>query len=100
MQVICITSSRCHPVVSCFIGLTFLVLAYSGCPGKEAIKWVSVSLISQMDSSQCFGAICSGSGSAECCHQGGSVIAYFRSLQLSSVYFALAPDCTDRGTRV
>jgi len=23
------------------IGLTFLVLAYPGCPGKEAFKWVS-----------------------------------------------------------
>ena len=34
------------PIVSCFIkiqiGLTYLVLAYPGCPGKEAIKWVSV----------------------------------------------------------
>ena len=32
--------------MSCFIkiqiGLTYLVLAYPGCPGKEAIKWVSV----------------------------------------------------------
>ena len=35
-----------HPFFSCFIkiqiGLTFLVPAYPGCPGKEAIKWVSV----------------------------------------------------------
>ena len=35
-----------HPIISCFIkihiGLTFLVLAYPGCPGKEAIKQVSV----------------------------------------------------------
>ena len=42
------TSSRCHchPIISYFIiiqnGLTFLLLAYTGCPGKEAIKWVSV----------------------------------------------------------
>jgi len=36
----------CHPVISCFMkiqnGLTFQVLAYRGCPGKEAIEWVSV----------------------------------------------------------
>ena len=25
-------------------GLTFLVLAYPGCPGKEVVKWVSVCL--------------------------------------------------------
>ena len=35
-----------HPIISCFIkiqiGLTFLVPAYPGCPGKEAIKWASV----------------------------------------------------------
>jgi len=35
------------PIVSCFFkiqnGLTFLVLAYPGCPEKEADKWVSVS---------------------------------------------------------
>jgi len=34
------------PIISCFIkiqtGFTFLVLAYSGGPGKEAIKRVSV----------------------------------------------------------
>jgi len=39
-------ANDCHPSASCFIkiqtGLTFLVLAYPGCPGKEAIKWVSV----------------------------------------------------------
>jgi len=42
-------SSWCHcHIVSCFIkiqtGLTFLVPAYPGCPGKEAIKRVSVCL--------------------------------------------------------
>jgi len=48
MQMICICSSwcHCHPIISCFIniqlGLTFLVPAYQGCPGKEAIKRVSV----------------------------------------------------------
>jgi len=34
------------PVITCFIkfqiGLTFLVPAYVGCPGKEAVKRVSV----------------------------------------------------------
>jgi len=43
---ICIWSSLCHTVISCFIKIqiyfNFLVLAYPGCPGKEAIKWVSV----------------------------------------------------------
>ena len=44
----CIHSSWCHcnPVISCFIkiqmGLTFLVLAYPGCPGRETVKQVSV----------------------------------------------------------
>ena len=44
----CIWSSccHCHPVISCFIkiqiALTFLVLAYPGCPGKEAVKWLLV----------------------------------------------------------
>jgi len=39
---------RCHflPIISCIIkiqiGLTFLVLAYPGYPGKEAVKQVSV----------------------------------------------------------
>jgi len=48
VQVICIWSSwcHCHPIISCFIkiqiGLNFLVSAYPGCPGKEALKWVSV----------------------------------------------------------
>jgi len=35
-----------QPIISCFIkiqiGLTVLVLAYPGCPGKEAVKWVSL----------------------------------------------------------
>ena len=30
----------CHPLLQ--ISLTFLVPAYPGCPGKEAVKWVSV----------------------------------------------------------
>jgi len=34
------------PIISCFVkinnGFTFLVPAYLGCPGKEAIKWVFV----------------------------------------------------------
>jgi len=36
----------CNPIISCFLkiqnGLTFGVLAYQGCPGKEAVKRVSV----------------------------------------------------------
>ena len=48
VQMICIWPNwcHCHPVVSCCIkiqiGLTFLVLAYTGHPRKEAIKRVSV----------------------------------------------------------
>jgi len=48
VQMICMWSSRCHchPVISCFIkiqiGLTFLVPAYPGCPGKEIVKQTSV----------------------------------------------------------
>ena len=48
VQMICIWSSCCHcyPIISCFIKiqtqLIFLVPAYLGYPGKEAIKWVSV----------------------------------------------------------
>jgi len=51
LQMICIWSSwcRCHPIISCFIkihiSLTILVPAYPGCPGKEAIKWVSLCLV-------------------------------------------------------
>ena len=50
VQIICMWSSwrHCHPIFSYFIkiqiGLTFLVLAYPGCPGKEAVKQVSVYL--------------------------------------------------------
>jgi len=46
----CVWSSWCHcdPIISCFLkiqnGLTFVVLAYQGCPGKEAVKRVSVCL--------------------------------------------------------
>jgi len=48
VQVICIWSSwfHYHPIVSYFIkiqtGLTFLMPAYPGCPGKEAVSRVSV----------------------------------------------------------
>jgi len=44
---ICVWPSwcHCHPISSCFIkiqnDLTFLVPAYPGCLGKEAIKWLS-----------------------------------------------------------
>jgi len=43
MQMICIWSSWCyHPVISCFIKIqnhsSFLVPAYPGCRGKEAVK--------------------------------------------------------------
>jgi len=46
VQVIYMWSSWCHwhPIsyfIKIQIGLTFLVPAYPGCPGKEAIKWVS-----------------------------------------------------------
>jgi len=36
----------CHPShgYKIHMGLTFLVPAYPGCPGKEAVKWVSVCL--------------------------------------------------------
>jgi len=40
---------HCHPIISCFIeihiGLTFLVPAYPGCPGKQAVKQVSVVVV-------------------------------------------------------
>jgi len=48
VQMICIWSSycHCHPIISCLIkiqaGLTFLVLAYPSCPGKESVKWLSI----------------------------------------------------------
>jgi len=39
---------HCHPIICCFIkiqtGLTFLVLAYPGRPGKETIKQESLCL--------------------------------------------------------
>jgi len=47
VQMLCIWSSWCHcyAVISCFIeiqtGLTFLLPAHSGCPGKEVLKRVS-----------------------------------------------------------
>jgi len=50
VQMICIWSSCCHcnPVICCFIKIqidfAFLVLAYPGCPEKEAIKRVSACL--------------------------------------------------------
>ena len=50
VQMICIRAiwCQCHSVISCFIkiqiGFTFLVLAYPGCPGKEAVKMVSLCL--------------------------------------------------------
>jgi len=46
VQMICIWSSgcHCHPIISCSSKIqtssTFLVLAYSGCPGEEAVKLV------------------------------------------------------------
>jgi len=46
VQVVCIWSGwcNCHPIISCFTkiqnGSAFLVLAYPGCPGKQAVKWV------------------------------------------------------------
>jgi len=51
VQMNCIWSGwcHCHHIISCFIkiqiGLTFLVPAYPGCHGKEAVKWLSVCLI-------------------------------------------------------
>jgi len=50
VQIICIWFSwcHCHPIISCFIeiqnGFTFLMPAYPGCPGKEAVKQVSMSV--------------------------------------------------------
>jgi len=45
---LCSSWCDCHHVISCFIkiqiGLTFLVPAYPDCPGKEAVKLVSVCL--------------------------------------------------------
>jgi len=43
---ICMCSTYHYPIISCFIkiqnSLTFLVPAYPGCFGKEAVKQVSV----------------------------------------------------------
>ena len=40
------------PIIFCFIkinnGLTILVSAYPGCSAKEAVKWVSVLLITDV----------------------------------------------------
>jgi len=50
VQMICMWSNwcHCHPIISCSIkiqiGSTFLVPAYPGCPGHEAIKQMSVCL--------------------------------------------------------
>ena len=47
VQMICIWSGSCHcqPIIFCFVkiqnGLTFLMPACLGCPGKEAVKQVS-----------------------------------------------------------
>jgi len=47
---ICMWSSWCHyhPIISCIIkiqnGFTFPVPAYHGCLGKEAVKWLSLSV--------------------------------------------------------
>jgi len=56
VQMTCIWSRlcHCHPIIPCFIkiqnGLTFLVPAYQGCPGKKATKWVFWCNISINDS--------------------------------------------------
>jgi len=54
MQMICMWSSWCNcHTIHCFIkihiGLTFLVPAYSDCPGKEAIKWASINVCYKME---------------------------------------------------
>jgi len=55
VQMICIWFSwcHCHPIISCFIkisnGSAFLVPAYPGWPGKEAVKWV-ISIDTHTDS--------------------------------------------------
>jgi len=60
VQMLCIWSSwcHCHPIFSCFIkiqtGLTLLVPAYPCCPGKEAIKQVSVWNSTVKFHSECF----------------------------------------------
>jgi len=48
VQMICIWSSwcHCHPIISCFIkiqnGFILMMPAYPGCPGKQAVKRMSV----------------------------------------------------------
>jgi len=41
-------------LISCFIkiqiGLTFLVVAYPDCPGKETVKWVSSAALNKISS--------------------------------------------------
>jgi len=41
---------QCHSIIPSFIkiqiDLTFLVMAYPGCPGEEAVKWVFISCLS------------------------------------------------------
>jgi len=59
---ICIWSSWCHclPIISCIIkiqsGLTFLVLAYPGCPRKKAVRRVSacMSTVKSKTVNKCF----------------------------------------------
>ena len=52
VKMICVLSSwcHCHPITSCFVkiqlDLTFLVLAYPGCPRRDAIKRVNGSFVS------------------------------------------------------
>jgi len=53
VQMIRVWSSGCHSIVSCFTqirdGSTFLVPAYPGCPEKEAVKRVSLSVLSTVN---------------------------------------------------
>ena len=64
VQIICMWSSwcHCHSIVSCFIkiqiGLTFLVPTYPGCPGKEAVRRASVSVVHLMKFILCLWAPC------------------------------------------
>jgi len=59
VQMICIWSTwcRCHPIIFCFIKiqihLTVMVPAYPGCPGKEAVKQMSVCLYMPVTSCMC-----------------------------------------------
>jgi len=53
LQIICLWSSRCHwhSNISCLIktenGLVFLVPAYPGCPGKEAVNVILMLAVNQ-----------------------------------------------------